>query len=212
MPRRHSFRQNQSVGPYLSPSTRLSPRRSCRFRGRAIISPMPPRNIGSDHEREKVEQLRRVMYSRSLSDKLKPRERRELHDQESPVGDDWVRPEPTLAGIQVAPRTIGIARVVTRWLMWSAFAFCVGALGFFSYYFVIGPGRSPVSPGNIDISVSGPLQISSGEPAELQIAVVNRNRTRFSLQIWSFATHRGLARLPISSLMLQVPPNLNASP
>lgn len=142
---------------------------------------MPPRETGSDHEKEKIERLRRVMYSRSLSDNLKPRERREMHEEDSPVGDDWARPEPTLSGISVAPRTIGVARVAMRWLLYAALAFCIGAVGFFAYYFVVGPGSSPVSPGNIDIAVSGPLQISSGEPAELQIAVVNRNRTTLQL-------------------------------
>ena len=142
---------------------------------------MPPRETGSDHEQEKIERLRRVMYSRSLSDNLKPRDRRELRSEESPVGDDWVRPEPTLAGVTVAPATIGVARSIARWTMLAALAFCVGAVGFFAYYFVIGPGSSSVSPGNIDISVSGPLQIASGEPAELQIAVVNRNRAILQL-------------------------------
>ncbi len=142
---------------------------------------MPPLETNSDHEKEKIERLRRVMYSRSLSGNLKPRERRELHEEESPVGEDWTRPEPTLAGIKVAPRTIGVARALMSWFLYAALAFCIGAVGFFAYYFVFGPGSSPVSPGNIDIAVSGPLQIASGEPAELQIAVVNRNRTTLQL-------------------------------
>lgn len=142
---------------------------------------MPPRETASDHEREKIERLRRVMYSRSLSEKIKPRDRRDLHEEESPVGDDWARAEPKLGGITVAPRTIGVARTALQWLLFAALAFCIGAVGFFSYYFILGPGSSPISPGNIDIAVSGPLQIASGEPAELQIAVVNRNRTTLQL-------------------------------
>jgi len=146
-----------------------------------MILAMPPSGAGSDHEREKIERLRRVMYSRSLSEKLKPRERRELLEDESRVGDDWVRPEPTLSGFTVAPRVISVARVAARLGLYASLAFCIGALGFFAYYFVLGPGSSPVSPGNIDIAVSGPLQIASGESAELQIAVVNRNRATLQL-------------------------------
>lgn len=146
-----------------------------------IILSMPPRETGSDHEQEKIERLRRVMYSRSLSDGLKPRPRREMREQDSPVGEDWTRAEPTLMGVQVAPRTIGVVRVAIHWLLLLALAFCAGAVAFFSYYFVIGPGTSPASPGNIDISVSGPLRIASGEPAELQIAVINRNRVPLQL-------------------------------
>jgi hypothetical protein len=121
------------------------------------------------------------MYSRSLSPNIKDKERRALSTEESPVGEDWVRPEPKLAGIVVAPRTIGLVRAGLQWLVWAGMAFFIGALVFFAYYFIIGPGSAPVSPGNIDISVSGPLQIASGEPAELQIAVVNRNRTALQL-------------------------------
>jgi hypothetical protein len=142
---------------------------------------MPPKDSSQDHENEKIERLRRVMYSRSLSPRIKAKERRILEDENSPVGEDWVRPEPSLAGIAVAPRTIGMFRSFLRWAILAAFAFCIGAVVFFTYYFVIGPGSSPVSPGNIDIAVSGPLQIASGEPAELQIAVVNRNRTTLQL-------------------------------
>lgn len=142
---------------------------------------MPPERTNSDHEKEKIERLRRVMYSRSLSDGLKPRSRRELHEEDSPVGEDWARPEPTLVGVTVAPRTIGAARLAMRWFLFLALAFCIGAVTFFTYYFVFGPGTSPVSPGNIDISVSGPLRIASGETAELQIAVENRNRVALQL-------------------------------
>ncbi len=133
------------------------------------------------HEQEKIERLRRAMYSRSLSPNIKDKPRHELEQVSPVVGEDWVRKEPTLAGSHVAPRTMQFARKALRGLVWTSGAFFVGAVGFFGYYFFIGSGSSPVSPGNIDIAVSGPLHVQSGGPTELQIAVVNRNRVALEL-------------------------------
>ena len=139
----------------------------------------PPKKV--DHEQEKIERLRRAMYSRSLSPNIKDKPRREL-DQVSPsIGEDWQRPEPSLSQSTVAPWTIGLARASLKWLIIASIAFFIGAVAFFGYYFFLGAGSTPVSPGNIDISISGPLQIQSGEPTELQIAVVNRNRVALEL-------------------------------
>jgi hypothetical protein len=140
---------------------------------------MPP-SVPS-HEDERIQRLRRAMYSRSLSEKIKEKDRRHLSDEKSLVGDDWVRPEPQMSKVIVAPFGIGITRVVITWTVLAAFAFFVGAAAFFAYYFLIGGGSVPASPGNIDISVSGPLKVSSGEPVELQVIVTNRNRTGLQL-------------------------------
>jgi hypothetical protein len=135
----------------------------------------------SEHEQEKIERLRRAMYSRSLSDKLKDRERRIMQPGREIVGEDFVQPEPGVAGSTVAPRVIGLARTLLWWLLGIAAIFFIGAGGVFIYYFTIGGGSPNASASNIDISVSGPPQITSGEPTELQIVVDNRNNIPLSL-------------------------------
>lgn len=135
----------------------------------------------SEHEKERIERLRRAMYSRSLSDKLKERPRRQLEDIHPPVGEDWVRDEPDMDKIQVAPSYIGTTRTVLWWMLVASIIFFVGAIGFFTYFFMFGGGSLPASPSNIDISVTGPPQIAGGEPAELQISVTNRNRVPLEL-------------------------------
>lgn len=141
----------------------------------------PAYDAEHDHEKEKIERLRRAMYSRLLSPKIKEKERRALEERAPGVGEDWVRPEAHLEGATVAPRSIGATRTAVQGIIYASAAFFVGALAFFGYYFFFGEGATPASPGNIDISVSGPLQIQSGEPTELQIAVVNRNRVALEL-------------------------------
>ncbi|MBV9159563.1 MAG: hypothetical protein JO019_03135 [Candidatus Kaiserbacteria bacterium] len=138
---------------------------------------MPP----PEHESEKIERLRRAMYSRAISDKLKERPRRPLEQPESPVSEDWREPEQKLAGVTVAPRYIGATRTALTWVLVSAAVFFTAAVAFFAYFFFLGGGANPASPSNIDITVTGPAQISGGSPAELQISVVNRNNVPLEL-------------------------------
>lgn len=136
-----------------------------------------------DHDQEKIERLRRAMYSRTLSDKIKDRPRREFGVQESVVGEDFVHEDVGVPGSIVAPRTIGIARKALWWILAGAILFFISALGFFGYYFLLGGGSGGGngSSSNINIAVSGPPQIEGGAPTELQISVANRNKVALEL-------------------------------
>lgn len=134
-----------------------------------------------DHEKEKIERLRRAMYSRTISEQLKDRPQPRLEPSRPIIGEDWRRPEEGVAASIVAPRTIGLARTALRWVLGISVVFFLGAITFFGYYFTFGGGALPASPGNIDIVVSGPPQIAGGEPTQLQITVTNRNRVALQL-------------------------------
>lgn len=121
------------------------------------------------------------MYSRSLGEKLHDKPRRTLDDIRPAVGEEWHHEEPTVLGITVAPRTIGLMRSVLWWILAVAAVFFLSAAAFFGYYFTIGGGASPVSPGNIGISISGPPQVAGGEPTQLQIVVTNHNQADLQL-------------------------------
>jgi len=121
------------------------------------------------------------MYSRSISPHLKDKERRRLSDTPQSVGNDWRRPEPKAVSLMAAPKTLGWSRALVRLVLFASVLFFLGATGFFAYYFTFGGGSLPASPLNIDISVAGPLNISGGEPAGLQIAVTNRNQVSLEL-------------------------------
>ncbi len=138
---------------------------------------MPP----SEHEQERIERLRRAMYSRGLSDKLKERPRHELDEGKAPVGEDWVAPEPKIAGVSVTPRALDLTRTALKWLLMAAIAFFVVAVGFFVYFFTLGGGSHPASPNNIDITVTGPPTIAGGEVSKLQVVIVNRNKVALEL-------------------------------
>ena len=136
---------------------------------------------GSEHDQEKIERLRRAMYSRTLSEQLKDRPRRELDQSGAQIGGDFVRVDEGVPGQTIAPRTIGLARKALWWILGGAIFFFIAALIFFAYYFFIGNGSGNASSSNIDISVSGPPQIEGGVPTELQISVANRNNIPLQL-------------------------------
>jgi len=135
----------------------------------------------ADHEHEKIERLRRAMYSRELSGKLKERPRHALEDIRPIVGEDWQHKEGGAPATIVAPRTIGTMRMVLRVVLGVAIVFFLGAAGFFGYYFTLGSGATPASSRNIDIVITGPAQIASGEQTRLQIMVTNRNPVALQL-------------------------------
>ena len=135
----------------------------------------------SEHEKEKIERLRRAMYSRSLSPKMHERERRSLGQEQAGVGEDFIAQKEETSGLTVAPRAIGYARKALWWLLGIAIIFFIGAVGFFSYYFLIGGGSFAASPSNIVISISGPPQIEGGLPTELQVVVANKNSVPLEL-------------------------------
>ncbi len=166
----------------------------------------------SEHEKEKIERLRRAMYSRSLSDKLKDRPRRPLEQAEQAIGENFIERQEQVEGTVVAPRTIGFARTALWWLLGGAILFFIGAISFFSYHFLIGGGSIAAASGNIDISISGPPQIEGGTLTELQIIVANKNKVSLELadliitypdgtrSPTDFATDLPSQRIPLGSI------------
>jgi len=133
------------------------------------------------HEKEKIERLRRAMYSRQLADKFKNKERHALEGHPEIVGEDWVHPEAGAPAFAVAPRGITILRSVLYWMLVAAVIFFVGAILFFGYYFTFGAGSLAASANNIDVVVSGPPQVAGGQPTELQVSITNHNRVPLEL-------------------------------
>lgn len=135
----------------------------------------------SEHEKERIDRLRRAMYSRTLSEKLKDRPRRQMDEIRPIVDEEWHHPEPGVSSTVVAPRAIRVVRSALRWFLVVAAVFFVGAAGFFGYYFLLGGGSIATSARNINISISGPPQVAGGEPTQLQIVVTNRNQQDLQL-------------------------------
>ncbi|OGG60732.1 hypothetical protein A3C86_01785 [Candidatus Kaiserbacteria bacterium RIFCSPHIGHO2_02_FULL_49_16] len=139
-----------------------------------MVDPMP-------NDEEKMNRLRRAMYSRSLAPKLKEHQRRALEDDRTDVSEDWKRQYQELQGATVAPRIFLRLRSVVRWLVIALVIFLIGVAGFLTYYFTIGGGATTATSGKIGISISGPSRVSGGELTELQITISNRGETGLEL-------------------------------
>src|SRR3989338_7444003 len=100
-----------------------------------MVDPMP-------NDEEKMNRLRRAMYSRSLAPKLKEHQRRALEDDRTDVSEDWKRQYQELQGATVAPRIFLRLRSVVRWLVIALVIFLIGVAGFLTYYFTIGGGAT----------------------------------------------------------------------
>ena len=144
-----------------------------------IIYEMDPES----HENEKVERLRRAMYSRSLSPKLTARPRHTMDSESSSVGEDWKRQqnEEEFTGAIIAPKTLRGGKNTLRWLLIAAIVFFVGAATFFGYYFTIGGGSRLAAPGNVNLLISGPPSVAGGEMTELHVSISNQNRAALQL-------------------------------
>ncbi len=134
-----------------------------------------PQRDPSGEDVEKIDRLRRAMYSRSLSPKLKDRERRAFDPEENALPDDWNHEDEELPKTMVAPRGITLIRSALWWLLTIAIIFFACAVLFFIYYFTVGGGSTGTSPSNISIVVSGPPQIQSGSQTELEVSITNHN-------------------------------------
>jgi hypothetical protein len=143
--------------------------------------PLPPNRGNSTPEDQRIERLRRAMYSRSLSKNLKERERREMEPSQQLVGEDFKTEEPGVSKTLVAPGGITFMRNLLWWVLGASILFFLGTMVFFGYYFFLGPGSIAASPGNIDIAIAGPPQVAGGQASALQIVVTNRNNVPLDL-------------------------------
>ncbi len=136
------------------------------------------------HEQEKIERLRRAMYSRSWNSEYDNQPRHALEQEHSRVGEDWKR-EPRAVPISekvgVSPEAMRGVRSFFRVLFLLAGIFFIGAIGFFVYNFTISPSAVSPTVSKVDIAVLGPTRISGGEATQLQIIVTNKNSVPLEL-------------------------------
>lgn len=135
----------------------------------------------NDFEKQKIERLRRAIYSRSISGDIRERPRHAMSEREETLDEEWKDQETVVAGVHVAPRLIGATRRLLWWSLLASVCFFIAAVGIFGYYFTFGAGSNPANPANIDIVIAAPPQVAGGERAELQISITNRNRVPLEL-------------------------------
>ncbi len=124
---------------------------------------MPPRG----EDRERIEELKRDLYSRSNIGMRGTRE----HDLRSRDGEtpSWEKPNLNIPGVEVGRRSTWLP----YFLKFSAAFFALASL-YAGYTFFF--GGNEVSSENIDLEITGPISIGSGEKLTLLVKAKNRNR------------------------------------
>src|SRR3989344_4660637 len=130
---------------------------------------------------ERLGRLRQAMYSRCISPTAKMRPRHEISPVDYGVKTDWEEDMEETAPASVAPRVIMFSQKALWWILMGTGIFFAASLAIFFYYFTIGSGGTVASPGNIEITVRGPVNVIGGEPSAFQIAVTNHNQAVLEL-------------------------------
>jgi hypothetical protein len=115
-----------------------------------------------------LERSNKSLYSKS-GDLFRESKQPHLSEESRPeVSNDWENdPRPMKKiGRKSTPQAVKVFLVI------SLTFFALSIIGFMAIFFL---GANLVSPDNIIVTVQGPSQLTSGEPAPFQIVVVNKN-------------------------------------
>ena len=130
--------------------------------------------------------LEEKLYSRSEEQHFDEPEH--LHDFSNSVARSWNdEEEEEVAGPKTNPGTFVVPDKpkpkkkrkfpIMSTIVIASFLFMVGAAG----YFLLRVGGIPVSSGNVDIRLRGPIIVDGGDELALQVTVTNHNATPLEL-------------------------------
>lgn len=129
-------------------------------------------------EEEKIEKLKKGLYSRNVKEHsdMHPT----LHDHDLNVSEDWKESPTTPQETKPPLETYHVhSSSFFKKVLWGSIAFFTVCLGFALY--ILYGGGNIVSADNVDILVAGPVSVSGGEEIALDIEVQNNNTTGLKL-------------------------------
>jgi hypothetical protein len=136
--------------------------------------------MSPEEERDKIEELRKSLYSKENPPPAVVKRRR-LHEIPHQVSDNW-QPLPPEAAAE-KPVYEGRSTLFKRLFIFAAifFAFSI-ALAAVVYF----RGSNVISPNNIGLSVIGPVSVAAGEVLTLDVDITNRNSAPLQLADLTF--------------------------
>lgn len=137
----------------------------------------PVEHLESKDEHNRIEELKKHLYSKSMSGVNHIR-RPGLQDHPSLVNESWSEEEEQTPKIEVFPNT-GRRRIfLKRFFTFSIFLFIL-AMGYGVYE--VYTGNNFISGSNIDVKITGPVTISSGDVLILDLDITNHNSSAIEL-------------------------------
>jgi Domain of unknown function DUF11 len=129
-------------------------------------------------EDDRIEQLKRKLYSRNEEPLLDVRTRVEPKD--IPFQNSWGKDDTLIIPDDMAKKNMH--PFLKKFLLFAGLFFVLSVA--VSAYVFFG-GNNSVSSSNVDIQVSGPSIVASGEEVDLSVSILNKNRTDMGLVQWT---------------------------
>jgi len=132
----------------------------------------------SAEDQNRIEELKKKLYSKSMSgvDHIK---RPGLHEHAPIMNEDWKDENEVLTPkIEVFPQSARRRGVFKKFFIFSILVFLVAAA--YGAYQLLN-GNNFVSGANLDIKITGPASVSSGDTLILDVDIVNRNSSQLDL-------------------------------
>jgi hypothetical protein len=137
----------------------------------------PPEHFDSKEDQSRIEELKKKLYSKSMTG-IDHVRRQGLHSHSSLVGDSWSHEEENTPKVEVYPYASNRRVFTKRLFLFSIFLFII-ALGYGAFELI--SGNNFISSSNIDLTITGPVTISSGEDLVMDIDIKNRNSSDLEL-------------------------------
>lgn len=138
----------------------------------------PMEHFEAKDEQTRIEELKKKLYSKSMSgvDHIR---RPGLHEHAPMINEEWKGDEQSLTPkIEVYPQSARRRSFFKKLFVFSVFIF-IAAASYVAYQ--VFNGNNFVSGSNIDIQVTGPTSIASGDTLILDIDIINRNSSQLDL-------------------------------
>lgn len=138
----------------------------------------PPTHLDSQEDQSRIEELKKRLYSKSMSgvDHIR---RPGLHEHSPLMNEEWKDEEKIdTPKIQVFPESARRRIFFKRLFIFSVVVFLIAAA--YGAYQVIS-GNNFVSAANIDMKITGPTSVASGDTLLLDLDIVNRNSSDLEL-------------------------------
>ncbi|MEI8062067.1 MAG: hypothetical protein WCG97_02105 [bacterium] len=131
----------------------------------------PPAHFESVDDKSRIEDLKKKLYSKSMTgiDKIR---RPGLHEHSAMINESWAEEQKSTPKIEVFPNSARRRVFFKKFLTFSIFVFLI-AVAYGAYQIL--SGNNFVSSANIDIKITGPVSVSSGDTLTLDVDVTNKN-------------------------------------
>ncbi|MCX6716315.1 MAG: hypothetical protein NTV72_00075 [Candidatus Taylorbacteria bacterium] len=136
--------------------------------------------MNTSEDLNKIDRLKRALYSRGAPDILRD-QRGKFHEKDFSVKGNWSEDTKEIPDIRPEEDFGKQKRHISFVKVFFAFSilFFLAAAGYAGYTYF--NGGNTISAGNVDITISGPTNVSGGDPVSFDVQVFNKNTVKLEV-------------------------------